>query len=80
MGSFSKRDREAMRRVQRICAMCLKPLGDDFEAHALIPGAHNNPHGGILLCHECHEKTLSYRKGWRGLTDYYGSLDIDDED
>jgi uncharacterized protein with PIN domain len=80
MGSFSKRDREDMRRVQHICAMCYKPLEDDFEAHAIIPGMHNNPHGGMLLCPECHRKTLSYGKGWRGLTDYYGRLDFDDED
>ena len=77
MGSFSRRDREAMRRVQHICAMCLEPLGDHFEAHAIIPGEHNNPHGGMLLCHECHEKTLSYGKGWRGLTEYYGIPDTD---
>ena len=78
MGSFSKRDREAMRRVQHICAPCQKPLEDNFEAHAIIPGLHNNPHGGLLLCHECHEKTLTYGKGWRGLTDFYGGLDIEE--
>ena len=77
MGSFSRPDREAMRRVQHVCAMCLESLGDHFEAHAIIPGEHNNPHGGMLLCHECHEKTLSYGKGWRGLTEYYGISDVD---
>ena len=79
MGHFSKRDREAMRRTQLgLCANCHRPLEDDFEAHAIFPGFHNNPHGGLALCHECHEETVIYGKGWRGLTEIYGSLDIDE--
>jgi len=78
MGSFSKRDREAMRRAQfGRCAFCGREL-DEFEAHAILPDVHTNPHVGLALCHECHEKTLTYGKGWKGLTDFYGHLDLEE--
>jgi len=73
MGGFSKRQRELVKRMQNgRCFGCGKELGDAYEVHAVIPGKHGTVHNAVALCHDCHAKTLTYGKGSKGLTDFYG--------
>ena len=78
MGSYSEANRRKIYNAQNgLCMYCGEPLGDDFEVHAILPPGdgfdpHKNPHLGQALCQDCHEKTLTMRKGWKGLQDYYG--------
>jgi 5-methylcytosine-specific restriction endonuclease McrA len=74
--SFSREDKELMRRAQfNRCAKCGKLLGTDAQGHAIFR-SHEYWLNGQLLCPECHKKTRSYgRQGRRPGDPLYPLMD-----
>jgi len=84
MGGYSKEERELIRSASfGRCASCGRKL-DKYEAHDILAMGHMSPHQGLALCHDCHENTLTYGNGQRGIFDYYAgsrfSEDFNDDD
>ena len=60
MGTFSREEKELMRKAQfNKCAICGKPLGDDAHGDAIFRN-HEFWLNGRLVHPECHRRTRTY--------------------
>ena len=57
---FSSYEKDLMKMTQfNRCAICGKPLPEDFVGHAIYR-SHEHWLHGEAVCPECHKKTLTY--------------------